>query len=115
MGSRHEQGSFVQVAGRRDHAAVRGPTAVGPEMATFVIVHGAWSGAHAWRWVRPLREARHEVFTPARTGLGERAHLATPATDLDKDIADVAAVGDEEAARTRGDGWKGSPPSWQPV
>src|SRR3712207_8315420 len=42
-------------------------------MATFLIVHGAWSGAHAWRWVRPLlREAGHQVFTPSLTGLGER-------------------------------------------
>ncbi len=48
-------------------------------MATFVIVHGAWSGAHAWRRVRPLLHAAgHEVFTPALTGLGERAHLASP-------------------------------------
>jgi pimeloyl-ACP methyl ester carboxylesterase len=62
-------------------------------MATFVIVHGAWSGAHAWRWVRPLlRAAGHEVVTPALTGLGERAHLATPQTDLDTHVADVAAV-----------------------
>jgi pimeloyl-ACP methyl ester carboxylesterase len=62
-------------------------------MATFVIVHGAWSGAHAWRWVRPLlREAGHEVVTPSLTGLGERAHLATAATDLDTHVADVAAV-----------------------
>jgi len=62
-------------------------------MATFVIVHGAWSGPHAWRWVRPLlRDAGHDVFTPALTGLGERAHLATPATDLDTHIDDVLAV-----------------------
>src|SRR4051812_36253499 len=62
-------------------------------MATFVIVHGAWTGAHAWRWVRPLlREAGHDVVTPSLTGLGERAHLATPATDLDTHIADVSAV-----------------------
>ncbi|TFV71927.1 alpha/beta hydrolase [Blastococcus sp. CT_GayMR19] len=62
-------------------------------MATFVIVHGAWSGAHAWRWVRPLlRTAGHEVVTPSLTGLGERAHLATPETDLDVHIADVVAV-----------------------
>jgi hypothetical protein len=28
-------------------------------MATFVLVHGAWGGAHGWRKVRPLlREAR---------------------------------------------------------
>jgi pimeloyl-ACP methyl ester carboxylesterase len=144
-------------------------------MATFVIVHGAWSGAHAWRWVRPLlREAGHEVFTPALTGLGERAHLATPATDLGTHVADVAAVlyfedlsdvvlvghsyggmvisgvadtrpqriaqlvyldadvpedgdcefdfvpaderaGYEEAARTRGDGWKVPPPFPDPL
>jgi pimeloyl-ACP methyl ester carboxylesterase len=62
-------------------------------MATFVIVHGAWSGAHAWRWIRPLlRAAGHEVVTPSLTGLGERAHLATAATDLDTHITDVAAV-----------------------
>jgi len=62
-------------------------------MATFVIVHGAWSGAHAWRWVRPLlRAAGHEVVTPSLTGLGERSHLATPATDLDTYITDVSAV-----------------------
>jgi pimeloyl-ACP methyl ester carboxylesterase len=62
-------------------------------MATFVIVHGAWSGPHAWRWVRPLlREAGHDVFTPALTGLGERAHLATPTTDLDTHVEDVLAV-----------------------
>lgn len=62
-------------------------------MATFVIVHGAWSGAHAWRWVRPLlRAAGHEVVTPCLTGLGERAHLATRSTDLDTHVSDVAAV-----------------------
>jgi pimeloyl-ACP methyl ester carboxylesterase len=62
-------------------------------MATFVVVHGAWSGAHAWRWVRPLlRAAGHEIFTPALTGLGERAHLAEPRIDLDTHIEDIAAV-----------------------
>jgi pimeloyl-ACP methyl ester carboxylesterase len=143
-------------------------------MATFVIVHGAWSGAHAWRWVRPmLRAAGHDVVTPALTGQGERAHLATPATDLDTHITDVAAVlhyedlsdvvvghsyggmvitgvadrvperlaqlvyfdaevpldgeaeldlvpateraGYEEAARTRGDGWRVPPPFPDPL
>ena len=61
--------------------------------ATYVIVHGAWSGAHAWRWVRPLiRAAGHEVFTPSLTGLGERAHLATPETSLATHVDDVAAT-----------------------
>lgn len=62
-------------------------------MATFVIVHGAWSGARAWRRVRPvLRAAGHEVFTPALTGLGERSHLARPDDDLDTHIQDVVNV-----------------------
>jgi len=35
-------------------------------MAVFVLVHGAWGGAHGFRKVRgPLREAGHEVFTPS--------------------------------------------------
>jgi pimeloyl-ACP methyl ester carboxylesterase len=73
---------------------MRDPMSLGARhMATFVIVHGAWSGAHAWRWVRPLlRAAGHDVVTPSLTGLGERAHLVTPTTDLDTHITDVTAV-----------------------
>jgi pimeloyl-ACP methyl ester carboxylesterase len=59
-------------------------------VATFVLVHGAWSGAHDFRNVRgPLRTAGHEVFTPSLTGVGERAHLASPQVDLTTHIADV--------------------------
>ena len=59
-------------------------------MATFVIVHGAWSGGWAWAAVaRDLRAAGHEAFTPTLTGLGERVHLASPAIDLDTHVLDV--------------------------
>jgi pimeloyl-ACP methyl ester carboxylesterase len=69
-------------------------------MATFVIVHGAWSGGHAWRWVRPLlRSAGHEVFTPALTGLGERSHLASALVDLETHVRDVVAVLEYEDLR----------------
>jgi pimeloyl-ACP methyl ester carboxylesterase len=69
-------------------------------MATFVIVHGAWSGGHAWRWVRPLlRSAGHEVFTPALTGLGERSHLASAQVDLETHVHDVVAVLEYEDLR----------------
>jgi pimeloyl-ACP methyl ester carboxylesterase len=62
-------------------------------MATFVIVHGAWSGAHAWRWIRPLlRDDGHDVFTPSLTGLGERAHLASPEVDLETHVRDVVGT-----------------------
>jgi pimeloyl-ACP methyl ester carboxylesterase len=69
-------------------------------MAVFVIVHGAWSGAHAWRWVRPLlRAAGHEVFTPALTGLGERSHLVSRQVDLETHVQDVVAVLEYEDLR----------------
>lgn len=59
-------------------------------MATFVLVHGAWSGAHGFRRVRPLLQAAgHAVFTPALTGIGERAHLASPQVTLRTHVQDV--------------------------
>jgi pimeloyl-ACP methyl ester carboxylesterase len=59
-------------------------------MSTYVLVHGAWSGAHSWHKVRPLlQQAGNEVFTPSLTGLGERAHLATPEVNLSTHIQDV--------------------------
>ena len=62
-------------------------------MATFLICHGAWSAGWAWKKVRPLlRAAGHEVFTPTYTGLGERAHQASPEVDLEMHIKDVLAV-----------------------
>jgi pimeloyl-ACP methyl ester carboxylesterase len=62
-------------------------------MATFLICHGAWSAGWAWKKVRPLlRAAGHEVFTPTYTGVGERAHQASPDVDLDTHIKDVLGV-----------------------
>jgi pimeloyl-ACP methyl ester carboxylesterase len=62
-------------------------------MATFVLVHGAWTGAHGFRKVRPLlRDRGHEVFTPSLTGIGERAHLAGPLVNLTTHVRDVVNV-----------------------
>lgn len=63
-------------------------------MATFVMVHGAWGGGWAWRrTIAPLLEKNgHTVYTPTLTGLGERSHLATPATDLETHIQDICNV-----------------------
>lgn len=59
-------------------------------MATYVLVHGAWSGAHGFRKVRPLLQAAgHEVFTPSLTGIGERAHLTSPQVCLTTHVRDV--------------------------
>ena len=62
-------------------------------MATFLVAHGAWSAGWAWKKMRPLLRARgHELFTPTHTGLGERAHLASPGIDLETHIADILGV-----------------------
>lgn len=62
-------------------------------MATFLVAHGAWSAAWAWKKVRPLLRARgHEIFTPTYTGLGERAHQAAPDIGLQTHVEDVLGV-----------------------
>jgi len=59
-------------------------------MAIFVLVHGAWGGAHGFRKVRgPLQAAGHSVFTPSLTGIGERVHLAGPQVCLTTHVTDV--------------------------
>jgi pimeloyl-ACP methyl ester carboxylesterase len=69
-------------------------------MATFVVAHGAWSSAWAWKKMRPLlRAAGHDLWTPSYTGLGERAHLANGAIDLDTHIQDVVGLLDMEDLR----------------
>jgi pimeloyl-ACP methyl ester carboxylesterase len=60
-------------------------------MATFVLVHGSTSGGWCWRWTAAdLRAAGHLVYTPSLTGLGERAHLLSPAVNLSTHIRDIA-------------------------
>jgi pimeloyl-ACP methyl ester carboxylesterase len=66
-------------------------------MATFVLVHGAWSGALIWRPIaQALRKAGHEVYAPTLTGLGERRHLLGRGVDLGTHTQDVLGVIDYE-------------------
>lgn len=66
-------------------------------MAVFVVAHGAWSAGWAWKKMRPpMRAAGHEFWTPTHTGLGERAHLASPDIDLNTHIQDIVAVLESE-------------------
>ena len=59
-------------------------------MANFVLVHGAWSGSSGFRHVRrQLQHAGHQVTTPSLTGLGERAHLASPMVNLSTHVRDI--------------------------
>jgi hypothetical protein len=59
-------------------------------MASFVLVHGAWHGIWCWKRVRKALQAQgHEVFSPPRTGVGERSHLLSPAINLGTHILDI--------------------------
>jgi pimeloyl-ACP methyl ester carboxylesterase len=60
---------------------------------TFLVCHGAWSAGWAWKKMYPLMQAAgHRLITPSYTGLGERAHLAHPAIDLNSHIEDMLNV-----------------------
>jgi pimeloyl-ACP methyl ester carboxylesterase len=62
-------------------------------VAVFVLCHGAWSGGWYWQPIRDLLSSGgHKVFTPTLTGLGERAHLASPEVDLETWITDIVNV-----------------------
>lgn len=59
-------------------------------MATYILVPGAWLGGWAWHDVTTLLQNEgHDVYPMHLTGLGERAHLARPETDLETHITDV--------------------------
>ncbi|KQT12962.1 alpha/beta fold hydrolase [Ramlibacter sp. Leaf400] len=59
-------------------------------MANFVLVHGAWHGGWCWRHVvQALVQAGHRAHAVTLTGVGERAHLLSPAITLETHIEDV--------------------------
>ncbi len=66
-------------------------------MATYVLVRGAWGGGYGWSGIaKRLRLAGHDVHVAMLTGLGEKAHLLTPAIDLSVHIRDVLGIFDYE-------------------
>jgi len=69
-------------------------------MAIYVLVHGGWHGPWCWDKVAPLlRAAGHQVYAPTLTGLGESAHLLTPAIGLDTHIQDVVGLLEKDDLR----------------
>lgn len=75
-------------------------------MTTFVLVHGAFRGGWAWRYVRPhLIAAGHDVYAPSLLGAGELAGSIADVDGLDvwtnqivalielEDLSDVTLVG----------------------
>jgi pimeloyl-ACP methyl ester carboxylesterase len=59
-------------------------------MTTYVLVGDARLGERCWQKVAwRLRDEGHDAHPATLTGLGERAHLASPQVDLETDITDV--------------------------
>ena len=64
-----------------------------PVPTAIVLVHGAWHGAWCWSRVLPLlRKAGVDSHAVTLTGVGERAHLLSPAIDLHTHIQDVIGL-----------------------
>ena len=69
-------------------------------MATYVLVHGGGHGGWCYQPVaRILQADGHTVYAPSLTGLGDRAHLMSPAIDLDLHVRDVVAILESEDLR----------------
>ena len=59
----------------------------------IVLVHGSWHGAWCWRRMLPiLRNAGVETHAVTLTGVGERAHLLSPAVGIQTHIQDVVGL-----------------------
>ncbi|MEV5706642.1 alpha/beta hydrolase [Actinoallomurus sp. NPDC052274] len=62
-------------------------------MATFVLIPGGWHGGwHYSGLADRLRAAGHRALPVTLTGVDDRAHLASPAVNLDTHVDDVLAV-----------------------
>ncbi len=88
------QGTAGVAAGALSSIARAANTSIAEKRATtFLVAHGAWSAGWAWKKMHPLMsQAGHRLVTPTYTGLGERAHLASPSNDLETHIQDVLGV-----------------------
>lgn len=60
---------------------------------TFLVAHGAWSAGWSWKRMHPLMNgAGRRFIVPTYTGLGERAHLASPDVNLETHVQDLLGV-----------------------
>jgi pimeloyl-ACP methyl ester carboxylesterase len=71
-----------------------------PQMATFVLVHGAGGGGFSWQALAGLlRSAGHLVYSPSLTGYGDREHLSGPQVNLSMHTQDIVNLIEMEDLR----------------
>src|SRR5947207_13456752 len=62
-------------------------------MATYVLVHGSWTGSWVWKLVAErLRAAGHDVYHPTLDGCAERSHALRPGITLDTHGGEIAGL-----------------------
>ncbi|MEU7134987.1 alpha/beta fold hydrolase [Streptomyces sp. NPDC046261] len=62
-------------------------------MTAFILVSGAHTGGWIWQEVADrLKESGAEVYPVTLTGMGERAHLAGPETDLETHVQELVRL-----------------------
>ncbi len=87
--------SAAEGASAQEQPGVRGGAA-----ETYVLVHGAWHGGWCWRRAADAPHAQgHRVFTPTRTGLGERKHPLSRGVTLDVFVDGAAGLVQAEELR----------------
>jgi pimeloyl-ACP methyl ester carboxylesterase len=56
----------------------------------FMLIHGGWHGGWCWERVANILRVRgHRAWTPTNLGVGEKAHLYSPAINLTTHILDI--------------------------
>jgi pimeloyl-ACP methyl ester carboxylesterase len=89
--------AMVSIAAGAGATGLSGAAVAQEAGRTYVLVHNGFAGGWVWADVAAdLRSAGHTVHAPTLTGLGERAHLATPEVDLDTHVQDIVGVFDCE-------------------
>jgi pimeloyl-ACP methyl ester carboxylesterase len=63
------------------------------QMATVVLLHGAYQGGWIWQHVTPhLHAAGHTVFAPTLDGCAERHHALRPGIDTESQAAEISKL-----------------------
>lgn len=74
-------------------ASVQHPASPAVAGTTLLVAHGAWSAGWSWKKMHPRMAATgHRLLVPTYTGLGERAHLASPEVSLETHVQDLLGV-----------------------
>ena len=87
--------SRMRAMARRDRRQPQWPISK-TKPGNFMLIHGGWHGGWCWERVANILRVRgHRAWTPTNLGVGEKAHLYSPAINLTTHILDIVNLIDE--------------------